>query len=121
MMSARPFSSRSKAGSSAWQSSGAPMHDLVWSASDPAAVDDVVLGCAGGSLVGSDEDGELRDLVRHELALQALSLHELDLALWRHPFIELALGHDPSRRYRVHADVVGAIIARQRARETDDA
>src|SRR3954452_9762059 len=97
------------------------MHDLLWSASDPAAIDDVVLGCTGGSLVGSEEDGELRDLVRHELALQALSLHQLDLAHWRHPFIELALGHDPSRRYRVHADVVGAIIARQGARETDDA
>src|SRR3954466_4506920 len=120
-MSPGPFSSRSKAGSSGWQSSGAPMHDLVWSASDPAAIDDVVLRGAGGRVVGSEEDGERRDLVRHELALQALSLHQLDLALWRHPFIELALGHDPSRRDCVHADVVGAVIARQRACETDHA
>src|SRR6478752_4136700 len=97
------------------------MHDPAWSDSDPAAVDDVVLGCAGGSLFRSEEDSELRDLVRHELALQALSLHQLDLALGRHPFIELALSHDPSRRYRVHADIVGAVIARQRASETDHA
>ncbi|MFK4488296.1 hypothetical protein ABIA45_003374 [Bradyrhizobium sp. USDA 336] len=37
--------------------------------SDPAAIDDIVLGGAGGSLVGGEEDGELCNLVRHEPAL----------------------------------------------------
>jgi len=46
------------------------------SISHPAAIYDVVLSSAGGGLVGSEEDGEFRDLIGYEFALQALKAHE---------------------------------------------
>ena len=46
---------------------------------------------------------------------------QLGLAFRRQPFFELALGHDPAGRDRVHADIGGAVVARERARQSDHA
>jgi hypothetical protein len=46
-----------------------------------------------------------------------LALHDLRGAFRRHPFVELPLRHDPTRRHRVDADAKLAVVARQRARE----
>ena len=52
---------------------------------DPAAVDDVALVRARAAVVGGEEQHHARDVLRQQLALQALPAHQLLLALRRQP------------------------------------
>src|SRR5579883_2285316 len=80
----------------------------------PAAIDDVVLVGAGAAVVGGVEENDAGDVVGHELALEALALHELGLTFGRQPQILLPPGHDPSWQDGVDPDVVRAKIAGER-------
>ena len=74
---------------------------------------------AGGGLFRGEEYRKAGNVFRIELPLQALPVHQLFFALRREPEIDLALRHDPARRNRIHADIVGPKIPRQRTGEAE--
>src|SRR4029077_9047186 len=61
-----------------------------------------------------------RNIRRLNPALQALSIVDLLLARRIQPQFHLPLGHDPAWQDAVDADVLGAQLARQRARQARD-
>ena len=81
---------------------------------DPAAIDDVILVGAGAAVVGGEEEDDAGDVVRHELALKALALHDFGLTVGRQPQILLPLGHDPSGQDGIDPHVVRPKIAGER-------
>src|SRR5438270_6833008 len=78
---------------------------------DPAAIDYVVLIGAGAAVVGGEEEDDAGDVVRYELALKALALHDFGLTFGRQPQILLPLGHDPSRQDGIDPHIVRPKIA----------
>ena len=81
---------------------------------DPAAIDDVILVGAGAAVVGGEEEDDAGDVVRHELALKALALHDFGLTVGRQPQILLPLGHDPSGQDGIGPHAVRPKIAGER-------
>jgi len=81
---------------------------------DPTAIDDVVLVGAGATVVGGEEEDDAGDVVRNELPLEALALHDFGLTFGRQPQILLPLGHDPSGQDGIDPHVVRPKIAGER-------
>src|SRR5258705_6046407 len=88
--------------------------------SHPAAVDDVALARARRAVVGGEEEHDARDVLRQELALQALAAEQFLLALRCQPERHLPLGHDPARYDRVDANVHGPEVAGERSGQPGD-
>src|SRR5438105_157478 len=78
---------------------------------NPAPIDYVVLIGAGAAVVGGEEEDDAGDVVRYELALKALALHDFGLTFGRQPQILLPLGHDPSRQDGIDPHIVRPKIA----------
>src|SRR5690606_38491560 len=86
----------------------------------PPAVDDEALCRAHAAVVGGEEQHHRGDVVRLEPALQALAAVDFLRGRLVDPVAQLPRGHDPARHDGVDADVVGAEIAREPAREAFD-
>src|SRR3954462_11049665 len=84
----------------------------MWS--DPAAIDDVALIGAGAAVVRGEEHDDTGDVVRHQLALEALALHEFGFTLWPQPPLLLARGHDPAGQNGIDPHIVRPEIAGER-------
>jgi len=83
---------------------------------DPTAIDDVVLVGAGAPVVDGEEEDDAGDVVRNELPLEALALHDFGLTFGRQPQILLPLGHDPSGQDGIDPHIVWPKIAGERTR-----
>src|SRR4029079_14113412 len=84
-----------------------PVRPAFSDASDPAPIDDEVLGRAHAAVVGCQEQHHAGDVRRGEAVRQALPLRDLALALGRQPQLDLALGHHPARQDAVDANALG--------------
>src|SRR5690349_12919242 len=83
-----------------------PVGPAFSDASDPAAIDDEVLGRAHAAVVGGEEQHHARNVGRGEPVGQALPVRDLALALRRQPELDLAFRHHPAWQDAVDADAL---------------
>src|SRR5580692_4484586 len=88
--------------------------------SNPAPVDHITLTRNPRAIIRSEKQYQPRHLPRHQLALQALALHDLGQIFRGHPQPPLTFRHDGPGRHTIHADVGPTQFSRERAREAND-